>query len=323
MTFPDIRDDRRFKDKLTAHELTLGTFIQVGGPEVVEICGAVDLDFVILDTEHTPVGWERLGAMCVSALYAGTFPLLRVGAVEQALVTRALDAGRAWCRVPAGAVGRRGDGRRTRLPLPARRHSRRSRIAEHGVGRHHGTRRLPAGGERRCGVRRPDRVDGRCGRRRVDRSRAGRRLHLRRAQRPLGRHGDPRSVRAPRPRCRARPCRRVGPLPRRTGRHPDRRPRSCRRVPSTRRVAVHHDRPRDRRERAWRHSEPASDRRPATARSRSATDRHESRPCAASYDGPPVSSTQYRLAQPMPFQVRNSFGVSLISQRGCLSVDSR
>jgi 2-keto-3-deoxy-L-rhamnonate aldolase RhmA len=93
MTFPDIRDDRRFKDKLSAQEVTLGTFIQVGGPEVVEICGAVGLDFVILDTEHTPVGWERLSAMCVSAMYAGTFPLLRVGEVAQALVTRALDAG--------------------------------------------------------------------------------------------------------------------------------------------------------------------------------------------------------------------------------------
>ena len=93
MTFPDITVDRRFKDQLTANELTLGTFIQVGGPEVVEVCGAVGLDFVILDTEHTPVGWERLSAMCVSALYAGTFPLLRVGAVEQALVTRALDTG--------------------------------------------------------------------------------------------------------------------------------------------------------------------------------------------------------------------------------------
>lgn len=93
MTFPDIRDDRRFKDKLDAQDLTLGTFIQVGGPEVVEICGAVGLDFVILDTEHTPVGWERLSAMCVSAMYAGTFPLIRVGAGEQALVTRALDAG--------------------------------------------------------------------------------------------------------------------------------------------------------------------------------------------------------------------------------------
>jgi 2-dehydro-3-deoxyglucarate aldolase/4-hydroxy-2-oxoheptanedioate aldolase len=93
MTFPDIRTDRRFKDKLSASQLTLGTFVQVGGPEVVEICGAVDLDFVILDTEHTPVGWERLSAMCVSAMYAGTFPLLRIGSTEQALVTRALDTG--------------------------------------------------------------------------------------------------------------------------------------------------------------------------------------------------------------------------------------
>ena len=93
MTFPDIRTDRRFKDKLVADELTLGTFIQVGGPEVVEICGAVGLDFVILDTEHTPVGWERLSAMCLAALYSGTFPLLRVGTIQQSLATRALDAG--------------------------------------------------------------------------------------------------------------------------------------------------------------------------------------------------------------------------------------
>lgn len=93
MTFPDIRADRRFKDKLTSDQLTRGTFIQVGGPEVVEICGAVDLDFVILDTEHTPVGWERLSAMCLAALYSGTFPLIRVGTIQQGLVTRALDAG--------------------------------------------------------------------------------------------------------------------------------------------------------------------------------------------------------------------------------------
>jgi hypothetical protein len=93
MTFPDIRTDRRFKNKLSTGQVTLGTFIQVGGPEVVEICGAVELDFVILDTEHTPVGWERLSAMCVSALYSGTFPLLRIGTTEQALVTRALDTG--------------------------------------------------------------------------------------------------------------------------------------------------------------------------------------------------------------------------------------
>lgn len=93
MTFPDIRDDRRFKDKLTADQLTCGSFIQIGGPEIVEICGAVELDFVILDTEHSPVGWERLSAMCLGALYSGTFPMIRVGTIQQGLVTRALDAG--------------------------------------------------------------------------------------------------------------------------------------------------------------------------------------------------------------------------------------
>lgn len=93
MAYPDIRTDRRFKDALTAGEVVRGTFITVGGPEAVEICGAVGLDFVLLDTEHTPVGWERLSTMCLAGLYSGTFPIIRVHTVERSLATRALDAG--------------------------------------------------------------------------------------------------------------------------------------------------------------------------------------------------------------------------------------
>ena len=93
MTYPDIRNDRRFHTALTSGEVVRGTFITVGGPEVVEICGAVGLDFVFIDTEHTPVGWERLSAMCLSGLYSGAFPIVRVHSIDRSLTTRALDAG--------------------------------------------------------------------------------------------------------------------------------------------------------------------------------------------------------------------------------------
>jgi len=93
MPFPDIRKNNRFKDQLSACRDVLGTFIMVGGPEAVEICGAVGLDFVILDTEHTSTGWEKLSSMCLSALYADTFPLVRFGSTSRDLVTRALDIG--------------------------------------------------------------------------------------------------------------------------------------------------------------------------------------------------------------------------------------
>lgn len=91
--FPDITADLRFPDALAAGHTCAGTFITVGGGAVVEICGAVGLDFVILDTEHTPVGWEQLASMCLSALHSGTFPILRVSTTRRDLATRALDAG--------------------------------------------------------------------------------------------------------------------------------------------------------------------------------------------------------------------------------------
>lgn len=93
MPFPDIRKNKSFKNRLSAGHDVLGTFIMVGGPEVVEICGAVNLDFVILDTEHTTTGWEKLSSMCLSALYTDVFPLVRLGSTSRDLVTRALDIG--------------------------------------------------------------------------------------------------------------------------------------------------------------------------------------------------------------------------------------
>lgn len=93
MPFPDIRGDNRFKDRLASRRDVAGSFVLVGGPEVVEIGGAVNLDFVILDTEHTATGWEKLSSMCLSALYAGTFPLVRIATTSRDVVTRALDIG--------------------------------------------------------------------------------------------------------------------------------------------------------------------------------------------------------------------------------------
>jgi len=91
--FPDIRGDNRFKDRLAARLDVSGSFVLVGGPEIVENGGAVNLDFVILDTEHTATGWEKLSSMCLSALYAGTFPLVRIATTSRDVVTRALDIG--------------------------------------------------------------------------------------------------------------------------------------------------------------------------------------------------------------------------------------
>jgi 2-keto-3-deoxy-L-rhamnonate aldolase RhmA len=93
MTFPDVRSVNPLKARLQSGQTAAGTFLTISGPEVAEICGLSGCDFVIIDTEHTPIGWERIAATNLAALHAGTCPIIRVGTTQRDAATRALDSG--------------------------------------------------------------------------------------------------------------------------------------------------------------------------------------------------------------------------------------
>lgn len=100
MTWSDIRNISPLKEKLANQTTVVGSFVMVSGPESVEMCGLAGCDFVFIDTEHTPVGWERISAMVVSALYSGAVPIIRTTAGNRDLLTRSLDTGARGIMIP-------------------------------------------------------------------------------------------------------------------------------------------------------------------------------------------------------------------------------
>jgi 4-hydroxy-2-oxoheptanedioate aldolase len=96
----DVREGNPVKEALARGETVVGSFIRVPSPEIAEMCGHASCDFVIVDTEHTPVGWERVASIITAAENVGTSPILRVSNPSRDLVSRGLDAGAHGIMIP-------------------------------------------------------------------------------------------------------------------------------------------------------------------------------------------------------------------------------
>ena len=78
----------------------LGTWSQIGAPEVIDILGAARFHFTILDTEHGSFGMDSIENLVRACDAADIVPIVRVPAFEQSQITRALDAGAQAVIVP-------------------------------------------------------------------------------------------------------------------------------------------------------------------------------------------------------------------------------
>lgn len=111
VSFPAISEENPLKVRLRRGEVVVGAFMTISGPEVVEICGLAGCDFVIIDTEHTPVGWERISSMVLAGLLTDTCPIIRVASTRRDVATRALDTGARgimYAQVPDAVSAREG-----------------------------------------------------------------------------------------------------------------------------------------------------------------------------------------------------------------------
>jgi len=68
------------KEKLARGEVVFGSFLQLPTPDVVEIFGMAGFDLVILDSEHGPMGFERLQDMARAADVRGLGTVVRIPA---------------------------------------------------------------------------------------------------------------------------------------------------------------------------------------------------------------------------------------------------
>jgi 2-dehydro-3-deoxyglucarate aldolase/4-hydroxy-2-oxoheptanedioate aldolase len=87
-----------FRDRLRAGDPVVGNWLSLGEPALAEVSADMGFDFVLIDTEHTPLSLETATdlARAVNAGRAdetGTAPLLRVPWNDPVRIERALDVG--------------------------------------------------------------------------------------------------------------------------------------------------------------------------------------------------------------------------------------
>lgn len=87
-------------EKFKKGEKSIGTFTQLKSATAVEALGYTDFDFVVIDTEHTPVGIESAVEYVAAAQNAGLTPMVRVSGISRSPILRLLDAGAQALVVP-------------------------------------------------------------------------------------------------------------------------------------------------------------------------------------------------------------------------------
>ena len=88
------------KEKLLKGEPTIGTWVSIPSEINTEIISLAGLDFVIIDQEHGPIGFETAQKMAISAELHSTSPILRLGDINKAFFQNALDIGIHGIQIP-------------------------------------------------------------------------------------------------------------------------------------------------------------------------------------------------------------------------------
>ena len=88
-----MRKTNLLKRRLKNGEIVFGPWCVIPSPSIINIICAVGLDFVIIDMEHGPTGFEKAEDMVRAAESESCCPLIRVGQRVESTVLRALDIG--------------------------------------------------------------------------------------------------------------------------------------------------------------------------------------------------------------------------------------
>ena len=88
------------KDRITARELTVGSWLSFGYPAVCEVMATAGFDWLVIDMEHTHIDMFQAAQLIQIIDLAGCIPLVRVGENDPLAIKRAMDAGAHGVVVP-------------------------------------------------------------------------------------------------------------------------------------------------------------------------------------------------------------------------------
>jgi len=83
----------QLKEALHGGKRVYGTLVTSTSPKSVEALAGLDLDCVMIDTEHIPMGWHDLGWMCRAYRSLGIVPIVRIPRADPFDACRVLDMG--------------------------------------------------------------------------------------------------------------------------------------------------------------------------------------------------------------------------------------
>lgn len=89
----NLTPEQKLKTALHEGRTMYGTLITSTAPRSLEAIAGLDLDCVMIDTEHIPMGWAELGWMCRAYRALGIVPLVRIPRADPFDACRVLDVG--------------------------------------------------------------------------------------------------------------------------------------------------------------------------------------------------------------------------------------
>ena len=81
------------KEKLDQGKPVIGTFVGIGHPDVTEWLSRLEFDWLLLDAEHAPLGFETLQRMMQAMNGTSCVPLVRPQWNDPVVIKRVLDIG--------------------------------------------------------------------------------------------------------------------------------------------------------------------------------------------------------------------------------------
>ena len=90
----------RIKTMLAEGKVVLGGWVTMGSPVVAEIMSLSGFDWLLIDCEHGPLGFETAQTLLQAIQASGVVPFVRVAESNAAVIKRALDIGSMGVVVP-------------------------------------------------------------------------------------------------------------------------------------------------------------------------------------------------------------------------------
>lgn len=92
--------DDSLKKKIKRNELTLGSWITIGHPNVAEILANAGFDWLVIDIEHNPIDPAMIQTLLLTIQSKGVKAFVRVSKNEEVVIKQVLDAGADGIIVP-------------------------------------------------------------------------------------------------------------------------------------------------------------------------------------------------------------------------------